>query len=168
MGLTKGDLVLYPNGSAGGIAGGMSSHYAVYIGNGEIVEVAEAYAGAGSSNTEVLRVRLRNDYNSYEAPENTTRDECVRRALSQVGRKWNFDLLYNNCESFARWCGGEGYVSYQGDNVWKAETAAKFAGPQMLWAWVAHRNKPSDYKDSNTYDNGILVQGSRSCPRYLS
>jgi hypothetical protein len=42
-------------------------------------------------------------FNKAESPIRYEPEEVLRRANSRIGEN-SYNLLFNNCESFARWC----------------------------------------------------------------
>ena len=106
-------------------------HYAVNLGNGEIVHVTsaeglnsqdavEGIAGqicsSGISSIAVVKKENFRDFHQngdkvYVEKHNKTplpTEEIVRRAENKVGKK-EYNLFWNNCEHFAHWCRyGEG------------------------------------------------------------
>ncbi len=98
--LKRGDILKW--------AGRMYEHWAVYVGNGRVIH----YAGEGSSistqklNARIVESRLsESDINKCSVWNGGyyNRDEVVRRARSRVGEK-GYSVIWNNCESFAKWC----------------------------------------------------------------
>lgn len=88
-------------------------HYGVYIGNDQVVHFAakkenETDAKNAHIQKTTLAQFLKGDQ-GYIETENINNafspQETVRRALSQVGLgKGQYNLVFRNCEHFARWC----------------------------------------------------------------
>jgi len=106
-------------------------HWAVYVGNNEIVHYQKPRSGGGKG--EIIREDL-DDYIYYECsdfvgikkgglglingilhdPEYSGR-EVARRALSMVGER-GYNLAFKNCEHFAKWCKYDTAISEQVEN----------------------------------------------------
>ncbi|XP_071961310.1 phospholipase A and acyltransferase 4-like [Antedon mediterranea] len=92
-------------------------HWAVYIGNGDVIHLSGAEFNIKAKETAyVHRVTfedfVRDDDAEVECipcPPDVSRKEVVRRAKSEEGhffRNRKYSLVFNNCEHFARWCHG--------------------------------------------------------------
>ncbi|XP_046367364.2 phospholipase A and acyltransferase 2-like isoform X1 [Haliotis rufescens] len=117
--LEVGDLVEFKRG--------LYSHWAVYIGGGEVVHLAgeedDGLANVGGRhvftvsgttfNKALVRIDLFDDVAGLDKVyRNNTKDkrwspfsasEIVRRALSKLGRV-GYNLIFSNCEHFVSWC----------------------------------------------------------------
>lgn len=120
--LKKGDLVEFPRKGY--------SHWAVYVGNGQVVHLTIA-DGAGSSDLSnpdlaspsgvlyskgvVKKENLLDVAGASKAKKNNSKDsryqylsqeEIVSNALGEVGTKTQdgYNVLEKNCEHFASWC----------------------------------------------------------------
>ncbi|XP_041461664.1 phospholipase A and acyltransferase 2-like [Lytechinus variegatus] len=87
------------------------SHWAVYIGNGEIVHVTGV--DGSSSKADIIRenmilafwdknVRKNNHMDDSFLPRGTR--EIVQTARRKVGTPWRYNLIFKNCEHFASLC----------------------------------------------------------------
>jgi hypothetical protein len=91
---------------------GLYRHYGVYCGNGSVVHFApkkgfELDAENAMIQKTSLAHFLKGAVCEIEAYGDAayTPDETVRRAYSLVGtNKGEYNLVFNNCEHFARWC----------------------------------------------------------------
>ena len=100
--------------------GGIYGHWAVYVGNGYVVN----YGRETPSTSLVQKERLRSVSNgdncrinnlSYAAESKGltafTRSQIVRRAEARVGEESPYSLMSHNCEVFATECRyGEGFT----------------------------------------------------------
>ena len=92
-------------------------HYGVYVGRGKVIHYGVGEGGTsagGGSNGVVTQTTLRKFLES-DAPDDlevssypkldgrAARQRCVDRARSSLGAK-DYNLVFNNCEHFARWC----------------------------------------------------------------
>jgi hypothetical protein len=114
-------------------------HYAVNVGNGYIVHVTSedaTSAGVVGASTGVccssnfdLAVIKKERYRDFKNPEDQVfvektwkektalqRSEIIHRALSRIGET-GYNLLFRNCEHFARWCRYGEDKSDQAENV---------------------------------------------------
>lgn len=119
---TAGDLLIFTSKAAG------IQHWAVYIGNGEVVHYNKRDTEADGLKGRVIREKLseylerKGDVKlTVEKPKEGTPwqwllgmdlelniplgdgDLVAQRALSQVGED-DYNIVYNNCEHFAKWC----------------------------------------------------------------
>lgn len=86
---------------------GVYTHHGIYVGDGKVVHYSQGYDKipeirevdfkdfAGMSKVYVVP--------EEESPLRFTPKEAVERAYSRLGEK-NYNLIYNNCENFVRWC----------------------------------------------------------------
>ena len=93
------------------------SHSGVYVGNGEVVQVAgepvnlvkALLHGHDTFETVINKVPLavfaKGDAVTI-GPSGTAANpgQAVQRALSQVGKPWLYDALKHNCQHFSSWC----------------------------------------------------------------
>lgn len=75
------------------------SHHGIYDGNGHVYEYNEGIIRLVSLSSfadgdDIVQVNSAATY---------SRDEIIRRARSRLG-ECNYNLLFNNCEHYARWC----------------------------------------------------------------
>ncbi|XP_071961427.1 phospholipase A and acyltransferase 1-like [Antedon mediterranea] len=95
-------------------------HYGVYIGNGEVIHLSGAEFNIKAKETaKVHRVTFKEfvgddddnpEVECIPCPFFVNRQEVVRLAKSAEGdffRNRKYDLFFNNCEHFARWCHGD-------------------------------------------------------------
>ena len=98
----EGDILVMP--------GAMYQHWAVYCGNRSVVH----YAGNGStvskqmSNSQIVHSKLPEDmlktFKVWKThPNAEDRCEVVERAKSRIGEA-GYNIAFNNCEHFAKWC----------------------------------------------------------------
>jgi hypothetical protein len=104
---------------------GLYEHYAIYIGNGEVIHYAGDDKEISPQNARVCKADLskfmsntsvdcfgvgafkkKDDIKIYSD------EETVERAFSRLGEK-KYNLVINNCEHFAMWCKTGVSVSYQ-------------------------------------------------------
>jgi len=82
-----------------GVWRGLYSHHGIYDGLGFVYEYDDFYVRYApieefADGSKIYRI---NDSASY------TPDEIIERAMSRMGEE-EYNLLFNNCESFAVWC----------------------------------------------------------------
>lgn len=89
------------------ISRGIYTHHGIYAGDGTVIHYSQGYDDipeirevpfsefAGVSKVIIVP--------KSESPLRFSVDEAVRRARSRLGEK-NYNLIYNNCENFVRWC----------------------------------------------------------------
>lgn len=75
------------------------SHHGIYDGNGHVFEYNEGIIRLVPLNIfadgdEIVKVN---------SPTTYSEDEIIRRARSRLGEQ-RYDLIFNNCEHYARWC----------------------------------------------------------------
>ncbi|XP_063416251.1 phospholipase A and acyltransferase 2-like [Mytilus trossulus] len=126
--LEEGDLLEIDRGTY--------SHWAVYIGNKEVVHVSGiggrvasnsghllTVSGVKFNKAEVKREHICNVVGTSELSINNSKDrgnkcrppkEVVKRALSKIG-PLEYNLLWSNCEHFASWCRNGSAISNQVD-----------------------------------------------------
>ncbi|KAL3876941.1 hypothetical protein ACJMK2_034720 [Sinanodonta woodiana] len=157
--LEDGDLVEFPRG--------LYSHWAVYVGNEEVVHLAgdpnaASKVNANSSHVFAIcgkqftkaQVKLDNFFKvaaDSKAKKNNDKDdkvspsdkrEIVRRAMSKLG-EIGYNILWENCEYFASWCRyGEGW-SEQTITALKVVggTAVVAAGAALLYTFFGNKEK---------------------------
>lgn len=86
---------------------GVYTHHGIYVGCGKVVHYSQGYDKipeirevdfkdfAGMSKVYVV--------SEEESPLRFAPKEAVKRAYSRLGEQ-NYNLIYNNCENFVRWC----------------------------------------------------------------
>lgn len=86
---------------------GVYTHHGIYVGNGKVIHYSQGYDSvpeirevsfkefAGISKVDIVPEK--------DSPLRYTADEAVKRAYSRLGER-NYNLVYNNCENFVRWC----------------------------------------------------------------
>ena len=88
------------------------SHFAVFIGKGEIVHVASSNNWIREK-TVIVRARMVDEFDGKLVRKNNHLDnslvsqpkrQIVLTARSKVGQSWNYNLFTHNCEHFATWC----------------------------------------------------------------
>lgn len=117
---------------------GTYKHWAVYIGNNEVVHVS-GIGGRVASNSghsfsvsgvlfnkaEVKRENVFDVLGTSKCKVNNSKDngnkcfdpkEVVKRALRMLG-PLNYNILWSNCEHFASWCRYGKAISQQADNL---------------------------------------------------
>ena len=89
---------------------GFYKHYGVYAGNGKVIHFAPlAGKEINAENAVVHETNLKNFLKGgiltidRETKAKFSRSEIVERAWSQVGSR-SYNLVFLNCEHFARWC----------------------------------------------------------------
>jgi hypothetical protein len=116
----------YPIGSHIKVSRGVYTHHGVYIGNQQVVhytgevgrkhnarvQVDDLSTFARGGTVEVVRYAKR-----------LSRRAAVERALSRVG-ECSYDLVFNNCEHFARWCCTGDHASEQVRNATSSTAGA--------------------------------------------
>ena len=128
-----GDLIVFQRAT--------HKHYAVNVGNGEIVHLTSAgglnnfnvvlgitvHSCSGSRNPSIqgISVVKKEEYNAFHQEGDVVYvekhgrlpvREIVRRAKSRVNEE-GYDLLCGNCEHFARWCCCGEWKSTQADTL---------------------------------------------------
>lgn len=86
---------------------GVYTHHGIYVGGGKVIHYSQGYDSvpeirevsfkefAGISKVDIVPER--------DSPLRFSADEAVKRAYSRLGER-NYNLVYNNCENFVRWC----------------------------------------------------------------
>ena len=89
---------------------GFYKHYGVYAGDGKVIHFAPlAGKEINAENAVVHETSLGNFLKGgvlqidNKSKANFSRQEIVERARSQIGAK-SYNLVFSNCEHFARWC----------------------------------------------------------------
>ncbi|XP_048241389.1 phospholipase A and acyltransferase 3-like [Haliotis rufescens] len=117
---------------------GVYSHWAVYVGDNEVVHLSGDDGARGSdmghtftiSGVEFGKATVRRDnfwdvVGDSEVHKNNSKDEklehfkpseIVRRALSKIGEV-GYNLIFKNCEHFASWCRYNKEQSDQADDL---------------------------------------------------
>ena len=120
-----GDLIVFERS--------LYKHYAVNVGDGEIVHltapggggiVAHMYSCSANSQKAVIKKEKYEDvfkegdkvYKEQLTNTHLPRREIVKRATSRIGQR-GYDLLFYNCEHFARWCCYGVWESTQADTL---------------------------------------------------
>lgn len=101
--LTKGDHI-YCNRT-------VYSHHGIYDGNDKVYEYNEGV---------IRHVSLRSfadgdNIIKLDSPVSYSQDEIIRRAKSRLGER-DYDLVFNNCEHFCRWCRNGHYFDTDDDS----------------------------------------------------
>ena len=85
------------------------SHFAAYIGNGQIIHVT----GSDRHKGEVQRHDMLQEFAGKDVRKNNHMDgtfeprrvrEIIHTARQHVGRNWDYNFFTNNCEHFASMC----------------------------------------------------------------
>lgn len=105
--------------------GGLYKHFGIYTGDGNVVHFAPSQANKiDSASADVRQTSLFNFSSGDEVHLDVygiaqySRDEIVHRANNQIGRQLgSYNLMFNNCEHFARWCQTGYHESYQVERV---------------------------------------------------
>ena len=92
------------------------SHFAIYIGNGEIVHVTSPN-GMGQRKAVIRRERMEDAFRGGLVRKNNHLDnvpafrdkvkekrKIVKVARYWVGKEWKYNFMTDNCEHFATWC----------------------------------------------------------------
>lgn len=89
------------------ISRGVYTHHGIYGGDGTVIHYSQGYDAVPeirevpfSEFAEINKVML---VPENESPLRFSAEEAVERARSRLGEK-NYNLIYNNCENFVRWC----------------------------------------------------------------
>ena len=102
------------------------SHFAIYIGNGEIVHVTRTKRNEHGKifvqrqlMNEVFKhalVRKNNHLDNVPGFRNMIKQplKIVKAARDKVGESWNYNITTHNCEHFATWCTAEKLVFSHG------------------------------------------------------
>ena len=97
----------YKTGDHLKISRGVYTHHGIYAGDGTVIHYSQGYDAipeirevpfsefSGMSKVMVVP--------ESESPMRFSADEAVSRARSRFGEQ-NYNLIYNNCENFVRWC----------------------------------------------------------------
>ncbi|KAK3583606.1 hypothetical protein CHS0354_039428 [Potamilus streckersoni] len=158
--LEKGDMIQFPRG--------LYSHWAVYIGNDEVVHLAgdlNATSKENSNSSYIFSIsgvnfdkasvkidnffevagnskaRKNNDKDQHAEPSD--KETIVERALSKRG-EIGYNVLWNNCEYFASWC--------RYGNGWSEQTI-KFLITAGLVVCVAKRIISSAFGTEKRFDD---------------
>lgn len=95
------------------------THHGLYIGDGTVIH----YLQDGVCLATLKDFCDGATYHVKDTPRRYSRDKCVERAYSRIGED-DYNLLFNNCESFVNWCLNGLPISEQvtsfGDTVIKA------------------------------------------------
>lgn len=91
---------------------GVYKHYGVYIGNGRIVHFAASADNELDADNAYIQetsieefLRGGTGYIDSDCEPVYSPEDTVRRACSHIGKgKGYYDLVFCNCEHFARWC----------------------------------------------------------------
>ncbi|WP_409369902.1 lecithin retinol acyltransferase family protein [Lysinibacillus sp. 38-6] len=76
------------------------THHAIYIGRGEIIHYLN---DKGVIKMSLSEFAAGANIHTKFSPKTYLSDEVVCRAYSRLGEN-NYNLAFNNCENFARWC----------------------------------------------------------------
>lgn len=89
------------------ISRGVYTHHGIYAGDGTVIHYSQGYDDIPEIRevpfpefAGVSKVML---VPESESPLRFSADEAVRRARSRLGEQ-SYNLIYNNCENFVRWC----------------------------------------------------------------
>ena len=126
------------------------SHFAVYIGNGDIVHVAggEIYKG------EVKREDMLDAFCGNDVRKNNHMDgtfqpqrvqDIVRTARDFVGKEWSYNFLTNNCEHFASMCRYGKRISLQSLSISDIKNGDLTAQEYMYYHYKSAREKCSTF-----------------------
>ena len=86
---------------------GVYTHHGIYVGGGKVIHYSQGYDAvpeirevsfkdfAGISKVDIVPEK--------DSPLRFSADEAVKRAYSRLGER-SYNLVYNNCENFVRWC----------------------------------------------------------------
>jgi len=98
---------------------GLYKHYGVYVGDGKVIHFSPLTgAEINAENAVIHETTLENFLKGgtlavdKKAKAKFSRQKIVERARSQIGSK-KYNLVFNNCEHFARWCKTGVYESGQ-------------------------------------------------------
>lgn len=81
---------------------GVYTHHGIYIGNGRVIHYLLKNVQSDSLETFADGAKIR-IVPSSESPVQFSPQEIVNRARSRLGED-KYNLIFNNCEHFARWC----------------------------------------------------------------
>lgn len=84
------------------------THHGLYLGNGEVAHYLAHAVTRDSLETFADGAKI-NKKSDSESPISYTKNEVISRAYRRLSES-NYNLFFNNCESFVRWCrnGAEG------------------------------------------------------------
>ena len=98
-------------------------HYGVYIGDGKVIHFASPEGREINFEDSIIHETTLENFlrgRALQIDKNIEKiyseHEIIERAQSRLGEK-GYDLLFNNCEHFARWCVTGEHISYQIDNL---------------------------------------------------
>ena len=100
------------------------THHGLYIGDGTVIH----YLQDGVCLATLKDFCDGATYHVKDTPRRYSRDKCVERAYSRIGED-DYNLLFNNCESFVNWCLNGDNTSEQVTSV--VQTAGKIATAKM-------------------------------------
>lgn len=120
--------------------GGLYKHFGVYTGDNEVVHFAPAEANKLDAATADVRRTSLTDFASGDEVHldawgvaEYPREEIVRRAQSRIGQQLGcYNLMFNNCEHFARWCQSGHHESFQVERVIEGVVNAIFPLMRLL------------------------------------
>ena len=121
------------------------SHFAIYIGNGEIVHVAIPNS-SGQGKTVIRRAKMKEAFRGELVRKNNHLDNApkfcdkiqqphkiVKAARDRDGEEWDYKLMTHNCEHFATWCRYGREVSLQSWAV-----GDLMSGKITFWEYFEH------------------------------
>jgi hypothetical protein len=102
---------------------GLYLHYGLYAGDGRVIHFAPLSGGEINAENAVIHETTLEAFSKggelkidKKVKASYPREEIVRRARKQIGAK-GYNLVFNNCEHFARWCKSGTSESKQVENV---------------------------------------------------
>ncbi|XP_028397383.1 phospholipid-metabolizing enzyme A-C1-like [Dendronephthya gigantea] len=106
------------------------SHFAIFIGNGEIVHVDTPRSGSWSRKCDVVRVKMTDAFCGKLVRKNNhldntdgfrdrvlPRSQIVKTARDWVGKYWDYNFYTNNCEHFVTLCRYGRPISLQSSGI---------------------------------------------------
>ena len=124
------------------------SHWAVYIGNGEIVHVI-AVEGS-SAKADIVRQNMETAFQGTNVRKNNHMDEfwtprlrpiIVIAARNLVGTPWAYNLVSKNCEHFASFCRYGREISLQSFGLFDIKSGAISFGEYVCYHMKAAKEK---------------------------
>lgn len=97
----------YKAGEHLSIERGVYTHHGIYVGGGKVIHYSQGYDSVPEirevSFKEFAGISKVSIVPEKDSPLRFTADEAVKRAYSRLGER-SYNLVYNNCENFVRWC----------------------------------------------------------------
>ncbi|MFC7685778.1 lecithin retinol acyltransferase family protein [Ureibacillus sp. GCM10028918] len=78
------------------------THHGIYYGDGQVIHYLIEGVTVDSLETFADGSIVRRK-NAYQSPTNYSPNEIITRAQSRLG-EYSYNLVFNNCEHFCRWC----------------------------------------------------------------